>query len=118
MSTSTQINSQDEFNDRLKKLRRSHSRLARGYNAQVGRDGLIVFRPRRRRSGLPLRGILLTVAAFFGFKVLVLMHLGEVTYTERAAELMNGSAAEQIGGWLMHIDPVTAAIQAQIVPLL
>ncbi len=118
MSTSSQFNSQDGFNARLKKVRRSHDRLARGYKAKVGRDGLIVFQPKRRRAGLPVRGILLTVVAFFAFKALVLLHLGDVAYSERADALAAGTVAEQVGAWVMQIDPVTHTIVTQIAPLL
>ncbi|MFD0860175.1 hypothetical protein [Roseovarius aquimarinus] len=118
MSSTSQFNSQDGFNARLKKLRKSHTRMARGYNATVGRDGLIVFRPRPRRRGLPLRGIALTIAAFFAFKVLVLLNLGEPSYQARAAELAAGTAVEQAGAWLMQIDPFTRLIAQQIAPLI
>ena len=118
MSSSTQMNTPDGFDSRLKKLRRSHARLAQGYQASVGRDGLIVFRPRRKRAGLPLRGILLTVLAFFGFKALVLLHLGEVSYVERADALAAGGMPEQVGGWLMQIDPVTRLIAEQVAPFI
>ncbi len=118
MPASIQINSHDGFNARLKKVQRSHSKLARGYSASVGRDGLIVFRPKRRRPGLPLRGIALALIAFFGFKALILMQLGETSYQARASALAAGNFGEQVGAWMMQLDPITRAIAAQIAPLI
>ncbi|MFX0542812.1 hypothetical protein ACEWPM_013890 [Roseovarius sp. S4756] len=117
MST-THTNTPEGFDARIKKVQKSHSRLARGYDAKVGSDGLIVFRPKRRRPGIPVRGIVLGLAAFFGFKALVLMQLGDIAYQDRVDGLAAGSAAEKAGAWIMQIDPVTEVIAAQIAPLI
>ena len=104
--------------DRLKKVRRNHTRMARGYDAKVGRDGLIVFRPKRKRRALPVRALLVTIAGFIAFKVLVLMSIGDIAYEERVAALAAGSVAEQAGAFVMQIDPVTQIIAAQLAPLI
>jgi hypothetical protein len=118
MSMTTQFNTPDGFEARIKRVRRSHTRLARGYEAKVRPDGLIVFRPKRRRVNLPLRGLAMTLAAFIGFKVVVLMHLGDLSYQARIDALAAGSAAEKAGAWIMQIDPVTRTIAGQIAPLI
>ncbi|WP_324751791.1 hypothetical protein [Roseovarius sp. Pro17] len=117
MSTMTRINSPKGFEARITKVRRSHSRLAHGYEAKVGRDGLIVFRPKRRRRGVPLRSLIILIAAFVGFKVLVLMQIGDISYQERVNALASGTAPERIGAFAMQIDPVTRIIVQQVVPL-
>ncbi len=105
------------FDARIKKVQRSHLRMARGYDAKVGRDGLIVFRPRRRKASLPLRSLALLVAAFFGFKVLVLMQIGDLTYQTRIDAMMSGSVVELAGAYVLQIDPVTRLIAQQLAPL-
>ncbi|MFX0544966.1 hypothetical protein ACEWPL_005415 [Roseovarius sp. S1116L3] len=117
MST-THTNTPEGFDARIKRVQKAHSHLARGYSAKVGRDGLIVFRPKRRRPGIPVRGILLGVVAFFGFKALVLMQLGDIAYQDRVDALAAGGVAEKAGAWIMQIDPVTRVIVAQVAPLI
>jgi hypothetical protein len=118
MSIVTQSNSQGAFDARIKKVRHSHTRMARGYDAKVGRDGLIVFRPKRRRRSVPIRALFVAITAFFGFKVLVLLSLGDIAYQERVDTLAVGSIAEQAGAYVMQIDPVARTIAEQLAPLL
>ncbi len=113
MSTTTD----NGFDARIKKVQRSHARMARGYDAKVGRDGLIVFRPKRPKPRLPLRGLILLVAAFIGFKVLVLMQIGDLAYQTRIDAMMSGSKAEKVGAYVLQIDPVTRTIADQLAPL-
>ena len=118
MSTMTQINSHAGFDARIKRVRHSHAKMAQGYDAKVGRDGLIVFRPKRRRKSIPWRPLLVLLAAFIGFKVFVLMQIGDIAYQERVDTLAAGTAVERAGAYAMQIDPVTRAIAAQIAPLI
>lgn len=112
MSTTTEKG----FDARIRKVQRNHVRMARGYDAKVGRDGLIVFRPRRRKTRLPLRVLLLTVIAFIGFKVLVLMQIGDLAFQARIDAMMSGTVAEQIGGYILQLDPLTRLIADQLAP--
>lgn len=118
MSTMTQINSHAGFAARIKRVRHSHAKMAQGYDARVGRDGLIVFRPKRRRRSIAWRPLMLLIAAFIGFKVFVLIQIGDITYQERVDRLAAGSVVEQAGAYFMQIDPVTRAVAAQVGPLL
>ncbi len=113
MSTTTN----NGFDARIKKVQRNHLRMARGYEAKVGRDGLIVFRPKRRKPRLPLRGLAILIAAFFGFKVLVLMQLGDLMYQARVDAMMSGSFTERMGAVALQIDPLTQTIAQQLTPL-
>ena len=47
----------------------------------------------------------------------MLAALGEADYLERVALLEAGNRMEQIGAWLMQIDPVTAWAAPQITAL-
>lgn len=108
----------DGFARRLDRIDRRHARLARGYASEVGRDGLIVFRPRPRRPTFPVKGLLLVVIGFFLFKALILAHLGAETYAVRVAALQAGNPVERAGAWAMQADPLSQAVSARIRPLL
>lgn len=105
------------FDTRIKRVRRNHMRMARGYDAKVGRDGLIVFRPRRRKASFRFRSLFLLVAAFLAFKVVVLMQIGVDAYQLRIDRLEAGTAVEQVGAYAMQIDPVTRAVVTGLAPL-
>ena len=106
------------FDARLKKIDRKRSRLSRGYVSQVGRDGLIVLRPKRRQRSFPLRGLTFLIVGFFCFKGLIRAHLGSTLYEQRVETLNSGSIVEQIGAFVMQTDPVTQSISSKIRPLL
>ena len=110
-------NAYQGFDNRLKKIGRKRARMARGYVSKVGRDGLIVFRPKRNEGGFPIRGLALLVIGFFCFKGLVLAHLGQETYTTRVDQLGSGSVVEQAGAFVMQADPVSQFIAQKMRPL-
>jgi hypothetical protein len=111
------ITTQNGFSDRLKKVSRKHARMANGYDAKVGRDGLIVFRPKRRKRGMPIRGHMLVGAAFLGFKALMIVQLGASTYDARVQALQDGTTLEQAGAFVMQADPISVGLAAQMAPL-
>ncbi|WP_420861119.1 hypothetical protein [Algirhabdus cladophorae] len=102
--------SQLEFASKVRRINRKHSRLARGMDSQMRDDGLIVARPRRRNFAIPFKGFVAGIAGIFGFKVLLLVIFGEITYQGRVADLAEGTSIERAGAWLMQLDPVTAFI--------
>lgn len=108
---------QNGFASRLKMVERKHVRLARGYDCKVGRDGLIVFKPKRRKTTFPLKGLTLLVLAFFCFKALVMAQIGASIYAERVETLRQGPLFEQIGAFIMQADPVTTLIAQKVAPL-
>ncbi len=104
------------FNKRLRGIERKHRKLSRGYVQLVERDGLVVpaaSRPSRR--GFALKGLFLLLAGFLVFKVLLLAHLGPITYMDRLEKLTSGSAIEQFGAWIMSADPLTIWAAQQII---
>ncbi|MFN3211229.1 MAG: hypothetical protein ACE369_19990 [Roseovarius sp.] len=112
----TMTNSYQGFDARLKKIDRSRARMANGYSAKVTRDGLIVFRPKRRNRSLSVRGLLFLVAGFFLFKAMILAHLGGTLYDQRVDALQSGSVVEQAGAFVMQKDPVATAMAQYLRP--
>jgi hypothetical protein len=106
------------FQTRLRSISRKRARFERGYVGKVGRDGLIVFKPRRRMPTIPVRGLLYLVLGFVFFKAVVLAHLGAVTYDERIAQLAEGSHIEQAGALVMRPDPLTLIMARYLAPVL
>jgi len=106
------------FQARLRSIGRKRARFERGYVGKVGRDGLIVFKPRKRMPAVPLRGVLYLVLGFLFFKAVVLAHIGSVTYEERVSQLAAGGLVEQAGAALMQPDPVTQLVARYLAPVL
>ena len=106
------------FDSRLKAIGRKRTRLAQGYVSKVGKDGLIIFRPKRRKSGLPLRGLFYLALGFTFFKAVIIAHLGAPLYGDRLAQLAQGSILEQAGAVVMQTDPVSELLSTYIRPIL
>jgi len=103
------------FNQRLHEIESRHSRRSSGFIRLIDRNGILspVERTGSRR-GLPVRGIVLALLAFLGFKGFLMAHLGAITYVDRIAKLEAGNIVDQMGAWAMRADPVTLWIAQQI----
>lgn len=102
------------FDKRTRRVVKKHERMnRRGVRHTVGRDGLIVARP-RRRSLLPMRLILPIVLLGFAYKAYVYQELGTEGYEARVAALAEGNRVEQIGAVLMQPEPVTLFLAQKI----
>ena len=106
----------ENFDSRIARIDRDRSRIKRGYSLSVDRDGLIVARPRSRRTGFPLKLILLFAAGFVGFKILLVAFLGLDIYENRVGSLQDGTVVEQAGAWFMQADPWTVSLAAKLRP--
>ncbi len=111
------VETHDHFVNRLNTLGRKHAKMTHGYTTKVGKDGLIVVKPKRTRraprsGGLKL--IFLVAIGFIGFKAFTLATVGPVTYNERLSTLQNGTIIEQAGAKAMAIDPVTEAVAGSV----
>ncbi len=102
------------FGKRLRRIRKRHRKLAQGYVQTINHDGLIIAKPRRRRSVFPWKGIALMLVALFAFKGVLHAQLGATTYDRRVATLQNGTIVEKAGAWAMQADPLTLWISAQV----
>ncbi len=105
---------QMQFGHRLKRIDKTHRQLSNGYVTSVNHDGLIIARPARRSSGLPLRGLFLCLVVLMTFKGFVYAQIGSTAYADRVSLLESGTFVEQIGAYAMFADPVTLWISEQI----
>lgn len=103
-----------EFDKRRRRIERAHRRLSRGAVPYIDDTGLVTYRPRRARLGVPLRGLVLIAAGFIGFKGLALAHIGAPLYEERLEVLRAGTVVEQAGAWAMQADPASVRVAKQI----
>ena len=105
-----------KFNKRLNIIDRRHRKMSRGYMRLVERDGMLIpVANSRPRLGFPVKGLLLTLAAFMAFKGFLLTYLGPITYEGRVDKLADGGIGEQIAAWVMSPDVVTTWIATQFV---
>lgn len=102
--------SQGHFEKRLRRIVKSHQRMANGVAYRVDQNGLISAQPRIYNPKFPLRGLILLVGAAFLFKGYIFATLGQSTYDTRVAGLADGSLIEQAGAWIMQADPATRAV--------
>lgn len=119
--TSIMVETSENFADRLGKLSKKHERMTHGYTTKIGKDGLLVVTPKKRRvvpGGTGVKVFLMVVVCFIGFKTFTLAAVGPVTYNERLSKLENGSMIEKAGAKAMAIDPVTEALATSVGPVL
>lgn len=107
-----------DFNARLRRIHSHHARLDRGYVGKVRSDGLIVFRPRRRRAAIPWRGFLYLGLGFVFFKAVLFAYLGDAAYEARVVQLAGGHGLERAGAVVMRPDALTRRIALHIAPIL
>lgn len=112
------VETQDDFAKRLHMLGRKHTKMTNGYTTKVGKDGLIVVKPKRRaaRGAGGVKILILVALGFFAFKAFTLAAVGPVTYNERLSKLENGTVIEQVGAKALAIDPLTAAVAGKVGP--
>lgn len=100
-----------EFDKRVRRVVRTHDKMRRnGVVHRVGKDGLIISRPRLARPRFPLKGVLVVAALGFLFKGLLFAQIGSAGYNERVEALRGGTIVEQAGAWLLQEDPITVWI--------
>ncbi|QMU57901.1 MAG: hypothetical protein GKR98_06630 [Boseongicola sp.] len=107
----------EEFERRMRRINRRHTKLSQGYVTQVNGDGLVVARPKRRTSGSTIRGVALMLAVILVFKGFLYAQLGPQGYADRVNALAGGNTIEQAGAWVMTADPVTLWLSEQIISL-
>lgn len=107
----------EEFERRMRRISRRHTKLSQGYVTSVNDDGLVVAKPRRRGSRSTLRGLALIFIVIMVFKGALHAQLGATAYDERIDKLAGGNLVEQAGSWVMVADPITIWISANFVSL-
>ncbi len=102
----------DEFKDRVDRIQRDRKR---GFGMEaagtLGRSAA-TRRQRRRLAFLPPVVLLLVIGIVF--KAVLLNRIGPEAYDIRLGELKSGAALDQIGAFLMTVDPVTLFVSEQL----
>ena len=104
----------DEFERRMRRINKRHSKLSHGFVTKVTDDGLVVAKPRKRRGYAVFRAFYLFVLIMIIFKGFLHSSLGPIAYQENVDALKNGNIVEQFGGLAMTADPVTQWLSATI----
>ena len=107
-----------EFNQRVNRLNKKHAKLSRGYRATMRKDGLVVMKPQRVQSAVPVKALVMCFLGLFAFKVFLLSSLGASAYQYRIDSLEQGTSVEKAGAWVMQIDPLSAYVAEQVGALL
>lgn len=107
----------DEFERRMRRINRRHSKLSHGYVTAVTSDGLVVAKPQRGSSRGMLRGLAMVVIVMMLFKGFLHAQIGERAYQDRIDALMAGTAIEKGGAYFMVADPITLWISSKVVSL-
>lgn len=107
----------DEFDRRMRRISKRHSKLSHGYVTSVNHDGLVVAKPKRKSHRGTLRGLIILFAVMMIFKGVLHAQIGAGAYQARLDALNEGSIAEQAGAWVMTPDPVTLWISQKIASL-
>lgn len=101
------------FSERIDRIARRRRALSRGAVQEVGPDGLVVLRRRRRFSpASSLRGLVLVLCTGLVFKAFLLVHLGESGYEAKRASLAAAMPVAQAFAVVMRPDAATRAIAA------
>lgn len=104
----------DEFDRRMRRISKRHSKLSHGYVTSVNDDGLVVAKPQRRSYRGALRGVVILIAVMMIFKGVLHAQLGAGAYEDSVNSLKQGSVVEQAGAWVMTPDPVTLWISGKV----
>ena len=107
----------DEFERRMRRINRRHSKLSHGFVTQVTDDGLVVAKPQRPRGYALIRGTYLLLLVMFIFKGFLHSNLGSDAYQVQVDTLKGGNAIEQVGAFAMTADPITLGISGAITSL-
>ena len=104
----------DEFDRRMRRISRRHSKLSHGYVTQVTNDGLVVAKPQRRTARGTLRGVAVVLLVMMVFKGFLHAQLGPTAYQARVDGLAAGSIYEKAGAYVMVADPLTIWLSDKI----
>lgn len=108
------MNSHARFEQRCDDLVRKHKELARGYEVNLGHNGLIFVEPKREDARMRFRVVGFMLLGLFVFKAVIMVMISPQTYLERIYSLQSGTFFERIAGWLMQPEPVTETLVAMI----
>ena len=100
----------DEFDRRMRRISRRHTKLSHGYVTSINDDGMVVAKPKRKSRMGTIRSLALLFLVMVMFKGVLHARLGDVEYQARIDSLAAGTTVEQAGSWVMAADPITKYI--------
>ena len=100
----------DKFDKRIRRVRKTHEAMSRGYSFRVEKSGLIKIKPKRSRLGFPFGVLIAVLAVGLLFKAVVLASYGPEKYASKVALLKSGTVIEQGGAWLLKPGKPTYAL--------
>lgn len=101
-------NKQEMFDERYRKVLKRHRQLSRGYVTRLGNNGVINHHPIGNfRDVISLKALVLPLTILFFLKACMVTVLGEEAYAAQVALLRDGSFGEQVGAFLLQMDPIT-----------
>lgn len=100
------------FDRRLERLDEQKAALDEGHRMTLDETGLMKLMPtgeRRRQIGraIPVRALMIMAAVLLTFKGFLLYQLGFGVYTTKLLSMQRGDSVDQIGAYLMQVDPIT-----------
>lgn len=104
----------EEFERRMRRISRRHTRLSQGYRTEITGDNLVIAKPRARKRSGAVRGLIVILFTMLFFKGFLHAQLGPAAYADRIERLGNGTIVEQAGAWAMTADPVTLWLSEKI----
>ena len=99
---------QEMFDERYRRVLKRHRQLSRGYVTKLGKNGVIAHQPIGQfRDVVSFKALLLPVGIFVFLKACMVTVLGEEAYAAQVEALRNGGFGEQLGAFVMQMDPLT-----------
>lgn len=102
----------ERFDQRLSGLGKKNDPTQR-VEKRVRKDGLVVHVPTsksKKRSLIPVKGVLIAAALFVLLKSFLFAELGEAEYLERVEGLKQGGTVQVSAAFLLDADPVTRTV--------
>ncbi|SLN51093.1 hypothetical protein [Roseisalinus antarcticus] len=107
--------STEPFEQRVKRIAKKHQRIeTSGATPKLGKDGLIVMRPRRAGLRFPVKPFVMLLVLAFAFKVFLFNYLGDQDYAARLSALDSEVMVERAGAFILQPDPATLWITEMI----
>ncbi|WP_407492256.1 hypothetical protein [Pseudooceanicola sp. MF1-13] len=103
------------FDRRLERLDERKAALEAGHRTELDENGLMKLIPtgeRRRQINrmIPLRAAMIIAGVLLSFKGFLLFKLGFGVYTAKVNAMAQGDTMDQVGAWIMQIEPVTLMV--------
>ncbi len=102
--------SQRAFAKRQRALKKKHKRLAKGYVTELSNTGVFIRKPDQKSPRRLSSFLLFAIAFAFAFKIASFVAIGEDQYLAELETLKAGNTRQQVGAWIMQLDPVTVKV--------